>query len=181
MVGVARHVALALSALMLGSLGALAQVAPPPAAPTPAPAAQAAAPAPASPPDSLVFSTDVALVLHAIKPDKVADFESVMARLRVALQQSPDPTRAQQGAGWKVLKASEPGPAGSVLYVFVLDPVVKGADYTVSRILAEAFPDEIGVLWPKLRECYAGGLNRVSLAPLPATPPPPRAASTPRP
>ena len=35
-------------------------------------------------------------------------------------------------------------PAGAnVLYVFVIDPSVKGADYTVSNILAEAFPAEV--------------------------------------
>lgn len=158
-----------------------AQVVPSPAPPLPTRAAPPSAPAPtaqpAPPADALVFSSDTALILNAIKPEKAGEFEAVMARLREALQRSPDPTRTQQGQGWRVLKAAEPGPAGAVLYVFVLDPVVTGADYTVSRILAEAFPDEIGVLWPMLRDAYAGGLNRLSLQPLPALP----AATKPKP
>lgn len=157
-----------------------AQVAPSPAPPLPtqaAPSSPAAAAQPAPPPEALVFSSDTALILNAIKPEKAGEFEAVMARLREALQRSTDPIRTQQGQGWRVLKAVEPGPAGAVLYVFVLDPVVKGADYTVSRILAEAFPDEVAVLWPMLRDSYAGGLNRLSLQPLPALP----AATKPKP
>ena len=71
--------------------------------------------------------------------------------------------RKQQAASWKILKATEPGPAGAVLYLFVMDPVVKDADYTVSRILAEVFPTELQELWTKLREAYAGGMHRLSL------------------
>jgi hypothetical protein len=96
-----------------------------------------------------------------------------MARLREALQQSSDPVRQQQAASWKILKAAEPGPGGVVLYLFVMDPVVKNADYTVSKILAEAFPTELDDLWPRLRDAYAGGLHRLSLqvvAPVPAAP-----------
>ena len=33
-------------------------------------------------------------------------------------------------------------PNGSVIYVSFMDPVVKGADYSVSDILAEVFPEE---------------------------------------
>ncbi len=175
---VGRCIVLSLAVLSFGLARLSAQAVPPPAPPPPGqppPAAAAAQPAP--PPDSLVFSSDTALILNAIKPEKAGEFEAVMARLREALQRSTDPTRTQQAQGWRVLKAAEPGPAGAVLYVFVLDPVVKGADYTVSRILAEAFPDEIGALWPMLRDAYVGGLNRLSLQPLPALP----AATKPKP
>ncbi len=51
------------------------------------------------------------------------------------------PVRNQQGWGWKIFKAAEPGPNGSVLYVFVMDPAVKGADYGVAKILARGVPD----------------------------------------
>ena len=71
------------------------------------------------------------------------DFETVIAKLRAALTNSKDPVRNQQGWGWKIFKAAEPGPNGSVLYVFVMDPTVKGADYGVAKILAEAYPTEI--------------------------------------
>ena len=85
--------------------------------------------------------------LNFIKPDKTADFEAVMAKLKEALAKSEKPERKQQAASWKVFKAVEPGAAGSALYVFIIDPPVKGADYTVSTILAEAFPQEVQTLY----------------------------------
>ncbi len=80
------------------------------------------------------------MVLNFIKPDKTADFEAVIAKLKEALQKSEKPERKQQAASWKVFKSPDPAAGGNVLYVFVIDPAVKGADYTVSTILAEAFP-----------------------------------------
>jgi hypothetical protein len=40
---------------------------------------------------------------------------------------------------------------------------VKDADYTVSDLLAEAFPDEVQALYKKYAESYASGQNIVSL------------------
>ena len=81
------------------------------------------------------------MLFNTIKPDKTADFEAVMAKLKEALQKSADPVRKQQAASWKVFKSVEPV-QGNALYLFVVDPPVKDADYTVSKILAEAFPTE---------------------------------------
>ena len=107
-------------------------------------AQQAAAPAQAAQaaPTTRVFSGDAGMVLNFIKADKTADFEMVVAKLKEALAKSDKPERKQQADGWKVFKAAEPGAGGSVLYVFIIDPAVKGADYSVSNILAEAFPPE---------------------------------------
>src|SRR6267143_710917 len=86
-----------------------------------------------------LFAADAGMVLNFIKPDKTADFEAVMARLKEALQKSEKPERKQQAAGWKVFKSADPAGA-NVLYVFIIDPSVKGADYQVSNIIAETFP-----------------------------------------
>src|SRR6185437_7076159 len=91
-------------------------------------------------PKGLVFGADAGIVFNTIKPDKTTDFEMVMGKLKEALQKSTNPQRKQQAASWKVFKSVEPGPGGNVLYLFVVDPVVSGADYTVSTILNEAFP-----------------------------------------
>jgi hypothetical protein len=40
---------------------------------------------------------------------------------------------------------------------------VKGADYTVSNILAEAFPDQLQALYKQYADCYASGQNFVNL------------------
>jgi len=110
-----------------------------------------------------VFASDAGMVLNFIKPDKTADFEAVIDKLRQALQMSAKPERKQQAATWKVFRANEPGANGSVLYVFTIDPAVKGADYTVSTILAEAFPAEVQALYKSYAESYAGGQNYVNL------------------
>ena len=110
-----------------------------------------------------VFASDAGLVLNFVKADKTADFEAVIARLREALQKSVNPQRQQQAAGWKVFRAKEPGANGSVLYVFTMDPAVKGADYAVSAILAEAFPTEAQALYRTFAEAYASGQNYVNL------------------
>ena len=51
-----------------------------------------------------------------------------------------------------------------MLYVFVIDPAVKGADYTVSNILAEAFPAEVQTLYKQYADAFASGQNFVNLS-----------------
>jgi hypothetical protein len=111
----------------------------------------------------LTFSADAGIIFNVIKPDKTADFEAVMTRLKDALAKSEDPVRKQQAAGWKVFKAQEPAQNGNVYYLFVLDPVVKDADYTVSKILSEAFPTEVQDLYAKMRDAYVPGGFKLSL------------------
>ncbi|HUK32988.1 MAG TPA: hypothetical protein VLV86_03695, partial [Vicinamibacterales bacterium] len=61
-------------------------------------------------------------------------------------------------------KSPEPAAGGNALYVFIIDPSVKGADYTVSTILAEAFPQDVQTLYKQYAESYASGQNFVNLA-----------------
>jgi len=110
-----------------------------------------------------VLGSDAGVVLNFIKPDKTADFEAVIAKVREALQASEKPERKRQAASWKVFRAVEPGANGSVLYMFVIDPAVKGADYTVSGILAEGFPNEVQTLYQQYAGAYNGGQNFVNL------------------
>ncbi len=111
-----------------------------------------------------VFGSNTGVVLNFIKPDKTADFEAVVAKLKEALQNSSNAQRKQQAASWKVYKSPDPGPAGSVLYVYIVDPVIKGADYAVTTILAEAFSaEELPALYKRYTEAYATGQNIVNL------------------
>ena len=122
-----------------------------------APAAQAPAAAPA--PQARVFTGDVGLMFNVIKPDKTADFEMVVGKLKEALAKSDDPVHKQMAQGWRVLKNPEPIQGGNYLYVFLVDPVVKDADYTVSRVLAKAFPAEVQELFKVYSACFAGGVT----------------------
>jgi len=110
------------------------------------------------------FNLGAAMVLNYIKADKTADFETIVGRIKEALNKSAKPERKQQAASWKVFKAAEPGPSGSVLYIFMMDPAVKGTDYTIGAILQEAFPEDVGTLYKTFTDSYASGQIPVNLA-----------------
>ncbi len=115
-------------------------------------------------PTTRTFSPDGGMVLNFIKPDKTADFEAVMAKVKEGLMKSTKPERNAQAKSWKVFKS--PDKAGdNVLYVFIIDPAVKDADYTISNILAESFPPaEVNELYKKYAEAYGTGQQPVNLA-----------------
>src|SRR5207249_5480544 len=75
----------------------------------PAPAAQAE---PAKNP--FMFMSDGSLLINYVKPDKTADFEMVMGKVKEALAKSDKPERKAQAEGWKVFKTDLPGPQGAV-------------------------------------------------------------------
>src|SRR5262245_31933491 len=85
----------------------------------PAPAQQAQAA-----PTARTFQSDAAMVLNFIKPDKTADFESVITKLKEGLAKSEKPERKGQARGWKVFKSPDPAQGGNTLYVFIIDPPV---------------------------------------------------------
>jgi hypothetical protein len=122
-----------------------------------APAQQAPAAAPA--PQARVFTGDVGIMFNVIKPDKTADFEMVIGKLKEALAKSDDPVHKQMAQGWRVIKNPEPIQGGNYLYAFLIDPVVKDADYTVSRVLAKVFPAEVQELFKVYSACFAGGVT----------------------
>jgi hypothetical protein len=126
--------------------------------------AQAAPAAQAQAPTKRVFASDAGMVLNFIKADKTADFEAVMTKLKEALEKSDKPERKQQAASWKVFKSPDPAAGGNVLYVFLIVPAVKDADYTVSNILAEVYkPEELNVIYKQYAESYAQGQNIINL------------------
>jgi hypothetical protein len=128
-----------------------------------------------------VFASDAGLVLNFIKADKSADFEMVVEKLHEVLQQSAKPERRKQAESWKVFKSPDPVTGGSVLYVFVIDPAVTGADYTVSTALAEALTQtELTEIYAKYAGAYAAGQNIVNLTLVAdfARPPSPAAAAS---
>jgi hypothetical protein len=145
-----------------------AQDAQPPAQPPAQPGQAPAQPAPAAPaqpaPSPFVLGSQAGLFTFVIKADKTADFEKVMAKLHEALANSDKPERRQQAAGWRLYKAAEPGPNGNVIYYNVISPVLKGADYAPSKIIAEVFPTEAQALFVLYRDAFAAlGRNELTL------------------
>jgi hypothetical protein len=125
--------------------------------------AQEPAAAPAAPQaEKIVFplpqkcqDCDVALITVLIKSDKTADFEMVLNKVKEAMAKSEKPERKQQAAGWLVFKSAEPI-QGNIAYVMRIDPIVKGAEYDLMRIIAEVFPTEAQEIFPKYRDAFAG-------------------------
>ena len=107
----------------------------------------------------LTFEGDTALWTVAIKPDKTADFEKIIAKLHEGLSKSDKPERKQQAAGWKVMKLAKPLPDGNVAYVHIINPVVPGADYTVMQALYDMFPEERQTLYEMYRGAFAANLS----------------------
>ena len=149
-----------LLAIAAGQVPAAAQ--PPQQPPVAQPPGTPAAP-PAAVPSSRKFTTDAGLMFSVIKPDKTADFEMVMAKVKDALGKSQDPKRKQQALSWRVFKGQETAPGGGIVYVWFIDPPVKDVDYTVTDILTEAFPNEAQDLWAKYTACFVSGQVMLSL------------------
>ena len=112
-------------------------------------------------PAALTFDGDTAIITVAIKPGKEADFEAIMGKVREALLKSEKPDRKQQAAGWKVVKSPTAMKDGNIVYMHVLSPVVKGADYSILPILYEANTDpmEQRKLFETYRDSFAANLG----------------------
>jgi len=109
------------------------------------------------------FVSESGIIFNGVKPAATADFELVLGRIKDALAKSPNPVRRQQAASWKVYKSSEPSLDGSVMYLFVFESVVKGAEYDPLKILEEVFPTELNIFYEKLKgvELRKAGLTKL--------------------
>ena len=108
-------------------------------------------------PQKLTMEGDLALWSVAIRPDKTADFEKIMGKIKEALSKSEAAEAKQQLAGWKVVKMSSPGPEGTVIYTHVITPV-NGADYNLLQIMYAVFTDPAEQ--KALYDLYAGSLAK---------------------
>jgi hypothetical protein len=116
------------------------------------------------------FTAPVGLVFNTVRPERVAEFERLLAEVQTALAASKNPTTQAQAKGWRFYKAAEPGPGGSVMFVFVIDPVVPGEDYSLGKVLVEAFPDPVKLqeVWALYTGSVTGGGSLLNLSPVSA-------------
>lgn len=112
----------------------------------------------------LPLEGDAVVITMLIKPDKTADFESVLAKYKEAMEKSEKPARKEQLAGLKVFKSTQQA-QGNAVYILYVDPVVKDQEYDISRVIAEVFPVEVQELFQKYKDAFAGraitSLNKV--------------------
>ena len=112
----------------------------------------------AAAPQKFTLEGEIALWSVAIKPDKTADFEQVIAKLQEALMKSEKPEAKQQAAGWKVMRGIKNPQTGDIIYTHIIHPVVPGADYTVMQNIYDAFPD--AAERTKYYELYRGAFSQ---------------------
>lgn len=149
---------------------------PAPQQPPPVAAPSSVVPAPVVPPapaGARTFTAPTGMIFSAVRPDRVVDFEMVIGYLQAALEKSTDPGVRAQARGWRVFRATEPGPNSTVLYVFLIDPTVVGDDYGLGRILSDAYPDRIQEIWKLYTGALAGGGSLLNLTPVQPPPLPP--------
>ena len=150
-----RSIALGLAAGLLSATAVFAQT--PPAAAPAQPAAAA--------PSPFVFPGDAGVILNFVKADKTADFEMVLGKVKEALAKSDKPERKQQAASWKLFKAAEPGAGGAIMYVSVIYPAVKDADYYIPILINEVFPTEGQELYKQYLDASANpSANKLTLS-----------------
>ena len=135
--------------------------------PVPAPASSATV--------ARTFTAPVGLLFNTVRPDKAIDFERLVSSVRKTLESSSDPKLQAMAKGWHFYKATEFGPGNSVLYVFVIDPVVPGEDYGLGRVLSSGSTDTAALqeIWKLYTGSVTGGGTLLNLSPIPEPPPAP--------
>jgi len=114
-------------------------------------APQSSTPRPAAAGQEYLFPSGAGMLFFHVRPDRAQDFESVLTRLADALDSTIDPVRKQQASSWKMFRSAET-PREQVIYVFLFDPAVAGADYDPVKVLSEAAPADVQGLYERLRD-----------------------------
>jgi hypothetical protein len=111
-------------------------------------------------PQKFTMEGDLSLWSVAIRPDKTADYEKILAKVKEALTKSPMPEAKQQLAGWKVMKMAKAMPDGNIIYTHVITPVA-GADYNILQVLYATFTDPVEQkeLYDMYRGAFAANLG----------------------
>jgi hypothetical protein len=109
------------------------------------------------------------LAFNTVRADRTTEFETLLAEVQQALARSTNPSTQAQAKAWRFFKAAEPGPNGVAMYVFVVDPVAPGEDYSLGKVLVDAFPDaaKLQEVWKLYTGSVTGGGSLVNLSPVP--------------
>ena len=100
----------------------------------------------------LAFQNDAALIIFYIKPDKTADFEELMTKLKDGLGKMEGPEVKQQTASMKLFKTAVAAGATTATYFLIADPVVKNTEYWIMSLLYKAYPAEAQALFAKWQD-----------------------------
>ena len=104
---------------------------------------------------TLAFQNDAGLIIFYIKPDKTADFEDLMTKLKDGLAKMEAPEAKQQAASMKLFKNPVVANATVAVYVLFADPAVKSVEYWFLPILYKAYPNDAQALFAKWQDVKA--------------------------
>jgi hypothetical protein len=104
---------------------------------------------------TLVFQNDAGLIIFYIKPDKTADFEDLMTKLKDGLAKMDAPEAKQQAGSMKLFKNPVVANATVAVYVLFADPAVKNVEYWFLPILYKAYPNDAQALFAKWQDVKA--------------------------
>jgi hypothetical protein len=114
-------------------------------------------------PASTHFTTEVGLLLVAIKPAATADYELAIQTLQAALAADTDAHRVQAAKGWRVFKATEADAKGNALYIHLMMPTLTGFDYRPSLLLDELVQELAPDLLSKYQDAFAMPPTKLNL------------------
>ncbi len=103
------------------------------------------------------FSGGSAVVMSYVAPAGTGDFERVMREYGGSLSASENAQYNQMASSMKIFRAAEPGPNNTVLYMWIIDPVISGANYAEAQILNDEKPEEVQELYDALLAAMEGG------------------------
>lgn len=109
--------------------------------------------APAKP--AISFQNDAGLIIFYVKPDKTADFEDLMTKLKEGLSKMDAPEAKQQAGTIKLFKSPVAAGAPVAIYVLFAEQPVKNVEYWFLPILYKVYPAEAKALYDKWNEVKA--------------------------
>ena len=109
------------------------------------------------------FLSDTGLLLVAIKPAAIPDYELVIRTLQEALAKDTDKLRVSAAKGWRVFKATENDAKGNALYVHLVMPAITGFDYRPSLLLDELVKELAPELLTKYQDAFAMPPSKLNL------------------
>jgi hypothetical protein len=129
------------------------------------PAGPTAAATTSTDPATAAFAGEAGLMLVAIKPASVADYELVIRTLQGVLAADTDASRREATRGWRVFTAGVDA-KGSALYIHLMLPAVPGFDYRPSLLVDALVKDLAPDLLGKYQDAFAGPPSKLDLAEL---------------
>ncbi len=95
------------------------------------------------------FGAAMGMLVFHVHRERTEDFEQVMSRIATGLRAASTQVRQEQAAGWRFFRARDASDA--VIYVVIVDPAVREADYDPVKMLTEFAPAEAAALYERLR------------------------------